>query len=224
MIRFQHVSKRYEPGHDALRGVNFHLRAGEFCFLTGHSGAGKTTLMRLILAMEKPTRGNITIGGIQLHQLSRRNIPAFRRGIGVVFQDNKLLFDRSVSENVGLPLLVSGIHHRDIQRRVRAALDKVGLLKKETHNPQVLSGGEKQRVGIARAIINLPNILIADEPTGNLDDDMSTQIMELFRDFNQHRVTVLIATHDLRQLKQFPGSRHLLLNDGLLHSEAVKNV
>jgi len=197
MIKFDSVSKRYPGGHEALLNLGFDLGAGEFAFLTGHSGAGKSTLLKLVMCMEKASGGQVIVNGKNLNRLSRRQLPYFRRDIGVVFQDHKLLFDRSVFDNVALPLLVAGYSNEDAARRVRAALDKVGLLKKENQNPIALSGGEQQRVGIARAVVNKPVLLLADEPTGNLDPELSAEIMDLFEQFNQVGTSVLIATHDL---------------------------
>ncbi len=221
MIRFSQVSKHYGGARDALGGVTFHLEAGEMAFLTGHSGAGKSTLLKLILLLERATRGQLVIGGVNLGKLPRRRIPEYRRGIGVVFQDNRLLADRSVADNVALPLVVAGVPYREIGRRVRAALDKVGLLGAERHLPKVLSGGEQQRVGIARAVVNRPRIVLADEPTGNLDDAMASQIMDLFEDFHRHGVTVLVATHDLRQLARFAPCRQLELSAGRLLRDRI---
>ena len=197
MIKFDRVSKRYSGGHEALLNVGFDLGAEEFAFLTGHSGAGKSTLLKLVMCMEKASGGQVIVNGKNLNRLSRRQLPYFRRDIGVVFQDHQLLFDRSVFDNVALPLLVAGYSNEDAARRVRAALDKVGLLKKENQNPIALSGGEQQRVGIARAVVNKPVLLLADEPTGNLDPELSAEIMDLFEQFNQVGTSVLIATHDL---------------------------
>jgi cell division transport system ATP-binding protein len=197
MIRFDHVSKRYSAGHDALLDVNFELESGEMAFLTGHSGAGKSTLLKLIMLIERPSRGQVLIGGKNLARISSGQIPYLRRQIGVVFQNHQLLFDRTVFDNVALPLQISGTPEKDQGKRVRAALDKVGLLHKEKENPIALSGGEQQRVGIARAVVNKPAILLADEPTGNLDPQLSAEIMTLFQDFNNVGVTVLIATHDI---------------------------
>lgn len=197
MIRFEGVSKRYPNGHQGLECIDLHLPLGQMAFLTGHSGAGKSTLLKLIIAMEKPTAGQIWIGGQSLKSLWRSHIPILRRNIGVVFQDHQLLFDRTVFENVALPLQIAGYSYRDISRRARAALDKVGLLHKEKQYPLALSGGEQQRVGIARAVVNKPPLLLADEPTGNLDPELSAEIMRLFEDFNQVGVTVLVASHDL---------------------------
>lgn len=197
MITFDRVSKRYAEGHDALREVSLEIGSDELVFLTGHSGAGKSTLLRLIMLMDRPTRGQVTIDGQNLATIPPRGIPLHRRNIGVVFQNHQLLFDRSVFDNVALPLIISGYDYRDIGKRVRAALDKVGLLNRERALPITLSGGEQQRVGIARAVVGKPRILLADEPTGNLDPALSAEIMNLFEEFNQVGVTVLIASHDL---------------------------
>ncbi len=172
MIDFTHVFKRYPGGFDALRDINLHIEAGEMAFITGHSGAGKSTLLRLITAIERPTRGEAAVNGRNLTKLPRRRIPYFRREIGVVFQDHKLLFDRTVYDNVALPLIVTGTDDKEIPKRVRAALEMVGLLDKERMLPVTLSGGEQQRVGIARAVVNKPPLLLADEPTGNLDSKL----------------------------------------------------
>jgi len=208
MITFERVGKRYGEGLDALRDVSFTIDRNELVFLTGHSGAGKSTLLRLIMLMERPSRGTVTVDGKDLNKLGRRAIPAHRRGIGVVFQNHRLLFDRSVFDNVALPLTIAGFNHRDVGRRVRAALDKVGLLSKESASPVTLSGGEQQRVGIARAVVNRPAILLADEPTGNLDPQLSGEIMQLFREFNHVGVTVLIASHDLALISRL---RHRII-------------
>jgi cell division transport system ATP-binding protein len=197
MIHFDNISKRYGEGHDALLNVNFELDAGQMAFLTGHSGAGKSTLLKLIMLIDRPTRGKVSIGGKNLAQISASQIPYLRRQIGVVFQNHQLLFDRSVFDNVALPLQISGMPFNEQGRRVRAALDKVGLLNKEKNMPLALSGGEQQRVGIARAVVNKPAILLADEPTGNLDPELSSEIMQLFQDFKRVGVSVLIATHDI---------------------------
>src|SRR5690554_4838703 len=197
MIRFERVSKRYPSGKEALSSINFELAKGEFAFLTGHSGAGKSTIMKLMMLMEHPTRGKIHIDGRNLQRMPGLMVPYHRRKIGVVFQNHQLLFDRSVYENVALPLQIAGFTPADAGRRVRAALDAVGLLGKEKRNPIELSGGEQQRVGIARAVVNKPPLLLADEPTGNLDPELSAEIMQLFGRFQQAGVTVLIATHDI---------------------------
>jgi cell division transport system ATP-binding protein len=197
MIQFSHVTKRYSEGHDALMNVSFEMESGEMAFLTGHSGAGKSTLLKLIMLIERPTRGQILVGNRNLLRIRSSQIPYLRRQIGVVFQNHQLLFDRTVFDNVALPLQISGVPIKDHGKRVRAALAKVDLLHKEKDNPMALSGGEQQRVGIARAVVNKPAILLADEPTGNLDPELSAEIMRLFVDFNQVGVTVLIATHDI---------------------------
>ncbi|MEM9254393.1 MAG: cell division ATP-binding protein FtsE [Pseudomonadota bacterium] len=197
MISFDRVSKHYKGGQDALRDISLDIDQDELVFLTGHSGAGKSTLLRLIMLMERPTRGSLWVDGLDLSGVRSRGIPQHRRGIGVVFQNHQLLFDRSVFDNVALPLVIGGYEHREVGRRVRASLDKVGLLSKERAMPSTLSGGEQQRVGIARAVVARPRILLADEPTGNLDPTLSAEIMQLFEDFNQVGVTVLIASHDL---------------------------
>lgn len=197
MITFDRVSKRYEEGHDALREVSVDIDSEELVFLTGHSGAGKSTLLRLIMLIDRPTRGQVIVDGQNLANIRPRGIPQHRRNIGVVFQNHQLLFDRTVFDNVALPLIIAGYDHRDVGKRVRAALDKVGLLSRERAMPITLSGGEQQRVGIARAVVGKPRILLADEPTGNLDPALSAEIMDLFEEFNQVGVTVLIASHDL---------------------------
>jgi cell division transport system ATP-binding protein len=197
MITFERVSKRYDEGHDALREISLNIEQDELVFLTGHSGAGKSTLLRLIMLMDRPTRGQLTVDGRDLGTVRKRGIPAHRRNIGVVFQNHRLLDDRSVFDNVALPLIIAGYDHREVGRRVRASLDKVGLLDRERALPVTLSGGEQQRVGIARAVVGRPKILLADEPTGNLDPELSAEIMTLFEEFNQVGVTVLIASHDL---------------------------
>lgn len=215
MIQFDNVSMRYATGHEALKRVNFHIEPNDMVFLTGHSGAGKSTLLKLIMLMEHPTNGQVIVNGQNLKTISRRKIAYHRRKIGVVFQNHQLLFDRSVFDNVALPLVIAGYQPRDIGRRVRAALDKVGLLEKEKHNPVTLSGGQQQRVGIARAVVNKPTILLADEPTGNLDPELSREIMKLFEQFNQVGVTVLLASHDLALIACLK-HRMLTLRDGQL--------
>ena len=176
MIRFDEVSKRYPGGHEALRNVSFHVARGELVFLTGHSGAGKSTLLRLITVVERSSRGQVIVGGLNLSRLPRRRVPAFRRHIGVVFQDHRLLMSRTVRDNVALPLVIGGYGHAEIGRRVRAALEVVGLRGKEDAYPVTLSGGEQQRVGIARAVVHKPAVVLADEPTGNLDPELSDEI------------------------------------------------
>ncbi len=197
MIRFERVAKRYPGGVQALSDVNFELAHGEMAFLTGHSGAGKSTLLRLIALLERPSRGQVLFDGRNIGRLSRRQIPRLRRKVGVIFQDHKLLTDRTVLDNVALPLLIAGLSWGEIRRRVRAALDLVGLLDKENMRIPVLSGGEQQRVGIARAMVAKPPLLLADEPTGNLDPALSAELMGLFCKLNELGTTVLIATHDL---------------------------
>ncbi|HKK13350.1 MAG TPA: cell division ATP-binding protein FtsE [Gammaproteobacteria bacterium] len=217
MIRFDNVRKRYPGGHEALRGVSFHLRRGEMAFLTGHSGAGKSTLLKLIPLIERASHGQVLIGGHNLARIGRRRTPYLRRQIGIIFQNHQLLFDRTVFDNVALPLVVSGYRHQEIGRRVRAALDKVGLLDKERALPITLSGGEQQRVGIARAVVHKPPVLLADEPTGNLDPELSREIMTLFTQFNQVGVTVLVATHDLALIRSLD-QRILTLSEGCLQA------
>ena len=197
MICFDNLSKRYPGGFEALKNVSFEMDAGEMAFLTGHSGAGKSTLLKMLMLMERPTSGNLLINGKNLNRLSNSQIPIYRRQVGVVFQNHQLLLDRTVFDNVALPLQVSGYPSSEIGRRVRAALDGVGLLEKEQQKPIALSGGEQQRVGIARAVVHKPRILLADEPTGNLDPELSSEIMALFRRFQNVGVTVLFATHDI---------------------------
>ncbi len=197
MIKFDHVSKQYPGGQEALSEISFELAKGEMAFVTGHSGAGKSTLLKLILAIEKSSDGLVLVDDINLNRLPRRQIPYHRRKIGTVFQDHQLLPDRSVFENVALPLQISGFQARDAQRRVRAALDKVGLLKKERLLPAMLSGGEQQRVGIARAVVNRPSIILADEPTGNLDPELSAEVMKVFEQFKNVGVSLLVASHDI---------------------------
>lgn len=219
MIKFDEVSKRYPGGHEALSQVSFHLREGEFAFLTGHSGAGKSTLLKLIMQMELPSSGQVIVQGQNLNKLSRRQLPYYRRNIGLVFQDHQLLFDRSVFDNVALPLQIAGFEPAWLARRVRAALDKVGLLHKEASKPVALSSGEQQRVGIARAVVNKPALLLADEPTGNLDPELSADIMDLFRQFNDVGVSVLIASHDLELVHRMQ-RRILVLEQGRLYEES----
>lgn len=223
MIRIEDVTKRYPGGHDALKGLSLHVEKGEMVFITGHSGAGKSTLLRLIALIERPTAGQVIVDGVNTRRVSRRKIPAYRRQIGMVFQDHKLLYDRPVFDNVALPLIIAGVDHRDAQRRVRAALDQVSLLNKEKQSPETLSSGEQQRVGIARAIVSRPKLLIADEPTGNLDPDLSVEVMRIFRRFNEVGVTLLIASHDTALIDQL-GCRRIPLSDGALYSEEEEDV
>ncbi len=203
-IVFSQVSKRYSGGFEALSNVSFEIQRQQMVFITGHSGAGKSTLLKLISIIEQPTRGQILINDKNTRAIKDRDIPYYRRNIGVVFQDHQLLDDRTVFDNTALPLIVAGTHHHEIKKRVQAALDKVGLLKKQNHYPRMLSGGEQQRVGIARAVVSKPTILLADEPTGNLDNSLSDEITDLFSEFNRVGVTVLIATHDHRQRQRHP--------------------
>ncbi len=215
MLNFDHVCKRYADAGDALVDVSFHLAQGEMAFLTGHSGAGKSTLLKLIAMMETSNRGQIVLDGQNLNRIKERHIPYIRRNLGLIFQDYKLLMDRTVFDNIALPLVISGYGRQDIARRVRAALDKVGLLGKEKKYPVALSGGEQQRVGIARAVVNKPRMILADEPTGNLDPELSAEVMHLFEQFQQVGVTVLIASHD-RDLINRMGYRVLTLDHGHL--------
>lgn len=213
MIRFEDVYKRYPKGREALSGISFVLERGEMAFLTGPSGAGKSTLLKLVALIERPTRGAVIVNSRNTARVSRRSIPGFRRRIGVVFQDHKLLHDRSVFENVALPLVIAGYGPRETGRRVRAALDQVGLRGREQHAPITLSTGEQQRVGIARAVASRPDVVIADEPTGNLDPELSREIMGLLERFNEVGVTLLIATHDLKLVEDL-GHRTIRLVAG----------
>jgi cell division transport system ATP-binding protein len=221
MIEFENLSKRYDTGYEALSDVSFHMGAGEMAFLTGRSGAGKSTLLKLLMLMERPTSGHLYINGTNLNQLSKAQVPTYRRQLGVVFQNHRLLMDRSLYDNVALPLQVSGYPRAEMGRRVRAALDSVGLLERELLKPAELSGGEQQRVGIARAIVHKPRILLADEPTGNLDPQLSAEIMALFRRFQTVGVTVLIATHDVSLINRMR-LRILRLDDGTLAEDSGK--
>jgi cell division transport system ATP-binding protein len=219
MIRFVNASKRYTSGFDALQNVSFHMAPGEMAFLTGHSGAGKSSLLKLIALLERTSRGQVIVNNQNLTKVPRRRIPYFRRDIGIIFQDHQLLFDRTVFDNVALPLIIAGYSRQDIAKRVRASLDKVGLLSKEKKYPITLSGGEQQRVGIARAVVNKPPLILADEPTGNLDPELSAEIMGLFQDFSDVGVTVLVATHDIALISQLP-YRTLTLKDGKLINDS----
>ena len=215
MLRFEHVCKRYPDAGEALTDISFHLNRGEMAFLTGRSGAGKSTLLKIIAMMEQCSRGVVTLDGQNISRISEGKIPYLRRHLGLIFQDYKLLNDRTVFDNVALPLIVCGVNHQEISRRVRAALDKVSLLGKEWKQPLSLSGGEQQRVGIARAIVNKPKLILADEPTGNLDPDLSAEVMLMFEEFKQVGVSVLIATHDLNLVNSL-GHRVLTLDKGHL--------
>jgi cell division transport system ATP-binding protein len=213
MIRFDHVWKRYPNGREALCDLSLEIGRGEMTFLTGHSGAGKSTLLKLIALIERPTRGAVVVNGQNTATLPRGKIPAFRRQVGVVFQDHKLLMDRPVYDNVALPLVIAAVPEAEIGKRVRASLDQVGLLGREWNRPIELSTGEQQRVGIARAIVGKPSLLIADEPTGNLDPDLAVEIMGLFKRFNEVGVTVLIASHDVHLIGRY-GVRRVILEGG----------
>ncbi|WP_125558282.1 cell division ATP-binding protein FtsE [Pseudoalteromonas rubra] len=215
MIKFEQVSKTYPGGHRALEKISFELTKGELAFLTGHSGAGKSTLLKLISLMERPSAGRVAINGVDLNQIKNSQVPYIRRDIGIIFQNHRLLERYNVFDNVALPLVIEGTHHKHMTKRVHAALDKVGLLDKVKCQPSTLSGGEQQRVGIARAIVNSPPLLLADEPTGNLDPELSMEILKLFEDFNRHGTSVLIATHDLGLIARMK-YRSLTLDHGRL--------
>jgi len=217
MISFKQVSKRYPGGYAALKNISFEVDAGEMLFLTGHSGAGKSTLLKLIAAIERPNGGLVSVNGQNIGKIKSGAIPYLRRNLGLIFQDHKLLFDRNLFDNVMLPLQIAGFDHREGAKRVRAALDKVGLLKREKAHPIALSGGEQQRLCIARAIVNRPSILLADEPTGNLDADSANSIMEIFKSFHQVGATLLISTHDENILREYKG-RRLTLKQGELQA------
>jgi len=218
MLQFINVSKRYPGGAEALKNVSFEIHQGEMAFLTGHSGAGKSTLLKLIAVLERSTHGQVMLDSQNIGRIPQRLVPYARRKIGMIFQDHRLLHDHTVFDNVALPLIISGHQQHEIKRRVRAALDKVGLSGKEQRYPITLSGGEQQRIGIARAVVNKPPMILADEPTGNLDPELSAEIMQLFEQFNQVGVTVLIASHDVPLIKQM-GYRMLELSQGELVQE-----
>jgi cell division transport system ATP-binding protein len=215
MIELSDVTKRYPGGHEALSELSLKIAQGELIFLTGHSGAGKSTLLKLIAALERPTSGTIVVTGQNVGRMKRAALPYFRRNIGLIFQDHKLLYDRSVIDNVLLPLHIQGMIGADAAKRARAALDKVGLLGKERARPITLSGGEQQRLCIARAVVSRPALLLADEPTANLDSAYARDIMDMFRAFNEVGVTLLIATHDLDLVHQY-GGRQVDLAHGRL--------
>ena len=219
MIQFQRVSKVYSGGKPALKNISFSLLTGEMAFLTGHSGAGKSTLMRLICGLERANDGKVLLNGVDVSSLRRQEMPFLRRTIGMIFQDHQLLMDHTVYDNVAIPLIILGKPAEEIKRRVSASLDKVGLLNKMKFYPIQLSGGEQQRVGIARAIVNRPSDLLADEPTGNLDDKLSKDILKLFEEFNQAGVTVLMATHNMGLIRR---KHHRILHLTQGHLE-VKN-
>jgi len=220
MISASAVTKRYPHGLEALKDVSFEIESGEMVFITGHSGAGKSTLFRLLSAIERPTSGSIVVNGQNIAALRRSAIPYLRRNFGLIFQDQKLLFDRSVLDNVLLPLAIVGLPTREAHRRARAALDKVGLLDRERARPIALSGGEQQRLAIARAVVNRPSILLADEPTANLDSESASNILDIFRSFHQVGVTLVIATHDPQWMARF-SPRVLRLERGRLAGEAA---
>ena len=220
MIRFDQVSKRYEGGHEALLQLSFEVADGEMAFVTGHSGAGKSTLLKLIALIERPSHGQIVLDGQSLSKVRRGGIPRLRRGIGMVFQDHRLLMDRTVFANVELPLVIGAVAPAERARRVRAALEKVGLLDYERQLPASLSAGEQQRVGIARAIVARPKLLIADEPTGNLDPQLAVEIMGLFAEFQQLGTTVLVASHDLPLIKRMK-KRVVVLDHGRLVADVA---
>ncbi|HXE41054.1 MAG TPA: cell division ATP-binding protein FtsE [Azonexus sp.] len=203
MIVASNLSKRYPGGYEAVKEVGFSIEAGQMVFITGHSGAGKTTLVKLIASLERPTSGSLVVNGQNLAALRRSAIPYLRRNLGLVFQDQRLLFDRSVLDNVLLPLQIVGLPRRETVRRAQAALDKVGLLAREKARPIALSGGEQQRLAIARAVVNRPTVLLADEPTGNLDAESATEILEIFADFHRVGVTVVVATHDQNWIERY---------------------
>ena len=203
MIVASNLSKRYPGGYEALKDISFEISAGQMVFITGHSGAGKSTLVKLIASIERPTAGSLVVNGQNLSALRRSAIPYVRRHLGMVFQDQKLLFDRSALDNVLLPLQIAGLPRREAIRRASAALDKVGLLAREKANPIALSGGEQQRLAIARAVVNRPTVLLADEPTGNLDSDSAADILEIFAEFHQVGVTVGVATHDQSWIERY---------------------
>jgi len=219
MILFERVTKRYPNGREALRAATFSIDRGEMVFLTGRSGAGKSTVLKLIAMLERPTRGTVLVNGQNLGAMKSRHLPAYRRTLGVVFQEHRLLDDRPVFDNVALPLVVAGTSVAETGKRVRAALDQVGLLGKERMLPNELSVGEQQRVGIARAVVVKPAVLIANEPTGNLDPDLSVEVMKLFKRFQDVGVTVIIATHDLHVVHEF-GQRTIVLDDGQVQGRA----
>jgi len=219
MIQLQNICKRYPESGEVLNQVNLQIDDGDMCFLTGPSGSGKSSLLKIIALIEQPTRGKLYFEQKNVTNISKSRVANFRKQMGLVFQDHRLLEDRNVFENVALPLQINGFSPKDIPRRVRAALDKVDLLKKEKASPISLSGGEQQRVGIARAIVHRPRLLLADEPTGNLDPALSTDIMQLFLDFNNVGVSVLIASHDISLIQHF-NKRILTLNNGQLSTGA----
>jgi cell division transport system ATP-binding protein len=224
MIRFDHVFKRYPTGREALSDVSLEIASGEIVFLTGHSGAGKSSLLKLLALIERPTRGQLIVNGQNVAAIPRRKVPAFRRQVGMVFQDHKLLHDRTIFDNVALPLIIAGVGTKEIGKRVRAALDQVGLLGREQSVPLELSTGEQQRVGIARAVVSKPPLLIADEPTGNLDPDLSLEVMQIFRRFSEVGVTVVVASHDVFLLERFAVRRVRLEAGRIVDSTAAHEI
>lgn len=219
-IEFHQVTRRFDNGHEALKELTATFEPGSMTFLTGHSGAGKSTFLKLLLCLDRPTRGQILVNGVNVAQISQRRLANYRQHVGAVFQDHHLLAQRTVYENVALPLRVAGYRERDVARRVRAALSRVGLLTKESLFPRYLSTGEQQRVGIARAVVTRPKILLADEPTGNLDPELSRDIMQLFRQFHQIGTTVVVASHD-RDLIESMGMRIIELSHGSMISDSA---
>lgn len=219
MIHFDNVTKRYPGGYEALGRISFRIPEKKMTFLTGHSGAGKSTLLKLIALIERASSGQVILDGVNLNHISNKRVPYIRRNIGIIFQNHHLLYDRPVFDNVAMPLVIQGYRHREIGKRVRAALDQVGLLKKEKNDPITLSGGEQQRVGIARAIVHKPALLLADEPTGNLDPELSQEIMQLFERFNQVGTTVLIASHDLDLIKKMKHPVISLKDGAIVHND-----
>jgi cell division transport system ATP-binding protein len=222
MIKFDRVSKHYPGGSRALSDVSFSIERGSMVFLTGHSGAGKSTLLRLVMMLERASRGQVIVNDRNLSEAPDRIAPIVRRSTGMIFQDHKLLKDKTVADNVALPMMIAGLKYSDIRKRVRAALDKVGLLDKEKSWPLTLSGGEQQRVGIARAIVAMPPLLLADEPTGNLDPGLSRDLFSLFEHVSEQGVTVLIASHDLDLIRQMR-KRVLVLSAGRLADDIPAN-
>ncbi len=220
MIELKHLGKRYPGGQEALLDINLQIDKGEMVFLSGHSGAGKSTLLRLLALIERPTRGTITLNGKVVSNLSERSIPYYRRNIGMIFQDHRLLAEQTIFDNIALPLRISGTDENVVRRRVDAALDKVGLLKRGNFMPIELSTGQQQRVGIARAVVSRPSILLADEPTGNLDHELSLDIMKIFQEFNEVGVTVIIASHDL-EIMRLIGQRQIELKEARLVNDSA---
>ncbi|HBH10898.1 MAG TPA: cell division ATP-binding protein FtsE [Gammaproteobacteria bacterium] len=228
MIQFTNVFMTYPSGNKALQNINLSIEKGEMVYISGRSGAGKSTLLKLINLIDRHARGQIIVNGQNLERITRKRIPIFRRNIGFIFQNHRLLDDRTIFDNVALPLIIAGSNHQEVKRRVQAALDKVDLLSKINSYPMELSGGEQQRIGVARAVVNRPAILIADEPTGNLDPMLSWEMMKLFEQFNQVGVTVLIASHELDMIKHM-NKKIIILNKGRIldsnneNKELLKN-